>query len=259
MAAAALITGASGLLGSHVLEQWDLADLRPVPWRRSDGDLLTPGVPTEMIRRLRPAVVVHLAWTASATPKYRSSVDQSQWVAATLELEQACRENRIRFVGTGSVVDAASTPLDAYSEAKANLRDRLSSAILAEEITWLRPFYVVDAVMKRPALVADALRARRLEQVLQLRSPMTHHDFVHASDVGAAVIVALRHDLRGIVPIGSGVARAVYELVEALGVAWVAPKDPDGAADHYDEVADTGRLRACGWSPRFTERLFRRE
>jgi hypothetical protein len=65
------------------------------------------------------------------------------------------------------------------------------------------------------------------------------------------------HRIRGVVPIGSGRARRVSELVDALGVPWrggeagTAPK-----FTHEDVAADTSRLRAVGWNPSRTEEFF---
>ena len=65
MAAVALITGATGLIGSHVLATWDVGDLEPVPVSSATTDLLVPGAATALVADHRPAVVVHLAWSAS--------------------------------------------------------------------------------------------------------------------------------------------------------------------------------------------------
>lgn len=256
MATSALITGAGGLIGGHVLEYWDIDDLEAIPLHRADGDLLEAGVPTALLRRLRPTVVVHLAWTASGTPGYRSSESQSRWVDATLELDRACRELGASLIATGTALDQGAVDGDDYSIAKSRLRAALAPAIAARELAWLRPFYVFDPVRRRPALVADAMQAREEQRALLIRTPNSRHDFVHASDVASAVIEVVRHQLRGVVPIGSGRARSVHELVEALGVEWAPLSGPDVVGPQYHEPADTTRLRALGWSPHQTERLF---
>jgi hypothetical protein len=71
------------------------------------------------------------------------------------------------------------------------------------------------------------------------------------------VLAAVRHDLRGIVPIGTGQTRFVHELIEALGVEWVPTIGADKLGPQYHEAADMRRLRALGWTPYQTERLFR--
>ena len=86
MAATALITGASGLLGAWTLRHWDVPGLHPVPVRSSDVDLLEVGAAADLVARTAPAVVIHLAWCASGQADYRSSPDNERWVAASVDL-----------------------------------------------------------------------------------------------------------------------------------------------------------------------------
>ena len=66
MAAHALITGASGLIGSWVLHHWSGAGTTPLPVRHADVDLLVPGAAAGLVARTEPTQVVHLAWSAEA-------------------------------------------------------------------------------------------------------------------------------------------------------------------------------------------------
>ena len=86
MAAVALITGASGLIGQHVLRAMGRRGLGADAVDHQRDDLLAPGVPTALVERVQPAVVVHLAWVASGTPGYRDSPDNERWLRASLEL-----------------------------------------------------------------------------------------------------------------------------------------------------------------------------
>ena len=253
MAAVALITGGSGLLGRHLLHAWDGA-LEPVLADREVHDLLVPGVAQDLVADLRPQVVVHLAWVASGTPGYRTSPDNERWLHASLELASAARQVGAHFCATGTAVDTGE-PADAYSAAKVALRRALRPDIARQDITWLRPFYVVDPERRRPELVAHALAAAERDESLSLRTPHSAHDFVHAADAGRGIMAAVSNTLLGEVEIGSGTARPVHRLVEALGVPWCAGDDP-GTGPHHHHVADTARLRAHGWHPTSTEELF---
>jgi nucleoside-diphosphate-sugar epimerase len=255
MAATALITGASGLIGSWTLHHWHVPGLEPTTVRSRDVDLLEHGSAAHLIASARPAVVVHLAWAASGSPDYRTSKDNVRWLDATQELVEACADNDARLWLTGTAVDDDHEAADAYTQAKVALRDRLSREIDAEAVGWLRPFYVFDESRARPALVENALRAASEERIADLRSPDSRHDFVHASDVGRAVVTAVSHGLMGVVPIGSGHARRVADLVDALGVRWTSSGSPS-AHSHEDLAADTSRLQAAGWKPSRTEEFF---
>ncbi len=257
MAGTALITGATGLIGRAVLKGWTDAELEPVPLDRSTDDLLVPGTASAVIRRLRPQVVVHLAWVASGTPGYRSSADNAGWLAATLELTQACAKHNALLLATGTPLDREPADTDAYSAAKSALWQALSSQVAAGNVGWLRPFYVIDPARRRPALVDQALAAHEAGQPITLLTPDSRHDFVHVEDVATAVRTAAGHRLAGEIEIGSGRLRAVHELVEALGVTWQAgDPPPDSSPPHAHEAANVARLVDLGWSPITTEELF---
>jgi nucleoside-diphosphate-sugar epimerase len=259
VAAVALITGGTGLIGQHVLQSWDVVDVRPEPVDHRAVDLLRPGAARALVDRVRPAVVLHLAWTASGTRGYRADPDNGRWVDASLELAAACADVGTWFLATGTPLDTAVEPGDAYSAAKGQLRRALQGAIDSGACTWLRPFYVVDPQRRRPELVDQTVAAREAEQTVVLRTPASRHDFIHARDVGTAVVETVRHGLRGEVPIGSGRLRQVGELVTALGVSWSPdPAHVDKVPPQHHQAAEIGRLLALGWSPIRTTELFTR-
>jgi len=256
VATVALITGGNGLIGRRVLTAWDLPDLPPETVDHRAVDLLEPGTARALVDRARPAVVLHLAWTASGTRGYRNDPDNARWVDASLELAAACADAGAWFLATGTPLDTATDPADAYSAAKAALRRDLQGEVDAGSCTWLRPFYVVEPQRRRPELVDQAVAARDAGERLVLRTPGSRHDFVHAADVGTAVVGTMRHGLRGEVPIGSGRLRQVSDLVSALGVPWVAGPDAGSPTPQHHDAADVTRLRDHGWSPAHTKEMF---
>jgi nucleoside-diphosphate-sugar epimerase len=257
LAPVALITGASGLIGRHVMLQWDVEGLRAEAVAHERDDLLEPGVATALVERVRPEVVVHLAWIASGSPDYRSSADNERWLQATLELARACESTGARLLATGTPLDGELESQDAYSSAKARLWHELHPAVREGRIGWLRPYYVFDEQRRRPALLAHAIAAHERGEPVVLRTPESEHDFIHASDVARAVVVAAQHRLTGELPIGSGHLRRVCDLVSALGISWSADENAgDGTRPQLHDVADSHRLRELGWAPSRTEELF---
>ena len=252
--ATALITGARGLLGSaicHLLPP----DLTAVVVDRAEHDLLRPGAGTELVRSVRPDLVLHLAWCASGTPGYRTDADNERWVEATKELTIAARAAGAHCFVTGSAVDNGP-PQDAYSAAKCRLRELLASDIAGETVTWLRPFYVVSPEAGRPQLVRLALEATRSGEPVTLQTPDSRHDFVHVFDVARGVIAAITHHLSGTVDIGSGQLRSVHALVSALGASWRANQLHSPDPLHHYLAAETTALTDVGWRPYATEELF---
>ena len=257
MAAHTLITGASGLIGTWVERHWPDDASTLVPVRHADVDLLAPGAAADLVARTTPAQVVHLAWSASGSADYRTSDDNERWVDATLELVEAARAAGSAVWLTGTAVDDTTDAADAYTGAKALLKQELAPLVEQSAIGWLRPYYVFDEARRRPALVDLATDARERGGTLHLRSPDQHHDFVHASDVGRAIAMAVSHGLAGEVPIGSGRLRSVADLVTRVGAPWSAdPVDHDTPPTHSGETADTTRLAALGWAPTRTEEFF---
>ena len=260
MAAEVLVTGASGLIGSQVTRHWDLPDYDLVAVEHRENDLLAPGVPSSLLERHRPSVVIHLAWAASGRVDYRTSPDNERWLAASLELKEACDRTGAWLIATGTSLDEVNPASDAYTSSKHRLRTLLNDHITDLTMTWLRPYYVIDASWRRPALVAEAIGARDAGEAIVLREPDSTHDFVVAADVGRAIVEVVRWGLRGEVAIGSGCSRRVRDVVAALGTRWVAAEisSPTRETPHNHEVADVARLQRCGWSPESTTSFFDR-
>src|SRR5262245_54806588 len=97
-----LVTGAQGFIGWHVTRQLidQGMEVHAVGRAQADAgeksivheaDLTTPGVPTALVRKVKPEGLIHLAWTA--TPgRYLTSPDNPQWADATVELHRAFAE-----------------------------------------------------------------------------------------------------------------------------------------------------------------------
>jgi nucleoside-diphosphate-sugar epimerase len=251
-----LLTGAGGLIGAWAQRHWPESGPEMVPVRAADVDLLQPGAAAGLLDRLRPSHVVHLAWSASGQAGYRHSDDNARWVASTLDLHTACRDAGVRLWLTGTVVDVSPSGTDLYTRAKADLRAAVESDIDAGVIGWLRPFYVIDETRGRPAVVAQAVEAARRGETLGLLTPDARHDFVHASDVGSAVVHAVLGGRTGYLPVGSGRLHRVADLVAALGARWQATTDTAPTTTHADAAADIRWLEADGWTPTRTRELF---
>ena len=254
-----LISGASGLIGRRVIEAYRSrdGDDQVVPLGRADGDLLEHGAWRRVLDDQRPDVLIHLAWSASASPNYRDHDDNARWVDSTIEAAALAADRGIHFVATGTSVDESPAD-DAYSRSKAAVRDALAERISAGDLAWLRPFYVFDEEGPSPAVLRAALEAKATRTSVALASPDARHDFVHARDVGTAIRAVVDGGFTGAVDIGSGAVASVSELVESYGCEWVTRGVPSASAAS-DAAADVVALRAAGWAPVVTDkRLGRR-
>src|ERR1700730_9500409 len=94
-----LLTGASGFVGRHCLQllisqgyEVHALSRRPPPIDGSAStwhelDLLKPGCAAELLRRVRPDFLLHLAWY-TAPGKFWEARENIDWVRASLELLQ---------------------------------------------------------------------------------------------------------------------------------------------------------------------------
>ena len=241
MAAVALITGASGLIGRRVLEQWDIEGLPAEAVDHRRDDLLEPGGPTALVERALPS--------SSTSPGRRAGHPTTGMQPTT---SAGCRrrsssprhrDGRGAFVATGTSLDKTPAPADEYAGLE-------GAAVEGARAGGRRRRNDVGAPVLRdrsraPAPGPDrprALGAGRRHAVV-LRTPDSEHDFIHAADVGPRDREAVRHDLRGEVPIGSGRLRRVQDLIAALGIPWVAEGEPQtGGVEHLSESPDSHRL-----------------
>ena len=100
-----LFTGSTGLVGSWTLVHWPVDGPQVVAVGHDEVDLLTPGAAAAVVADVRPAAVLHLAWSASGLADYRSSDENARWLATSLELVTACQEHDAALWLTGTVVD----------------------------------------------------------------------------------------------------------------------------------------------------------
>lgn len=252
------MSGATGLIGSSVLEAWSATDTELVTVGRSEVDILDPGALATFVKRMAPDSVLHLAWSAGGTAGYREAPENDQWVTISREVATVCLDSGIRFIGTGTVLDDAEDREDGsdrYARSKRTLRAELGDALAAGRVTWLRPFYVFDPQRHRPGVLRAARDASTTDQPVRLLSPDSAHDFVHVSDVARAIEAVVTHEVKGVVDIGSGTTHRVADLVTRAGYAWV-PADSTEDPEHDDRTAHLEPLVTTGWAPTHTERFF---
>jgi nucleoside-diphosphate-sugar epimerase len=279
------VTGSSGFIGSHVVDELvarglDVHAMATRPTTR-------PGVTThavdllgdrsaieQLFARVAPTHLLHLAWYAEPG-QYWTSLENYRWAAATVELARIFRERggtRMVAIGTCAEYDHRdgicredSTPLaptTPYGVAKDATRRLLAS--YAEQsglgMAWARIFFLYGPGERSerlvPAVIQACLRgeAPRCTEGLQIR------DFLHVRDVAAALVDTLLSDVTGAVNIGSGEPVTVRQLVTDIAAECGATQPPAfGALPSRDEapsiVADVTRLRdEVQWQPRYSRR-----
>lgn len=236
-----------------------------------DADLEDTAAVTRIVSEVKPDVAIHLAWYA-VPGKYLHAPENMDLVGASFSLARALVAvgcPRIVTAGTCFEYDttkgllAESTPTAPrflYSAAKLAMYEVLREAARGWGVSYahLRFFYqygpweapnrVVPAVMST-LLRGEEAKVTTGEQV---------RDFLHIDDVATAIVRAAKSDAGGVVNIGSGVPVRIRDIVAAAARACgredlvrygAHPSRPD---DPPFVCADVTRLRALGWSPRYS-------
>ena len=266
------VTGAHGFIGRHVSERLAAAGAgvyRAGQTSRGGStdialDLHDPRAVDDVLRALRPAVLVHTAWT-TAHGVFWSADENARWVQSSIELVRSfLQHGGRRFVGVGTCAEYAwhgeplredSSPLrpeSLYGAAK------LGFATLAEPwlkkheagFAWARVFHIYGPGEGPRKFMSTAIAAGREGTPLVARDPGRKLDYVHVDDVARALATLALGEAGGAFNIGSGtgvrIAEALAEVERALGRKPAATAKVPGTEP--DVIADVTRARReLGW------------
>jgi len=283
-----LVTGASGFIGRHALEPLLQRGLelhavtsrdaptqqapRDVHWHQAD--LLDPGSHGALLTAVAPTDLLHLAWYAEHG-SFWTSTENLRWIAATIALVHAFAEyGGRRAVLAGSCAEyrwgdpgpclEGVTPLEPatlYGTAKNATRAVLAAAAgeLGVELAWGRVFFLYGPGEAPGRLVASVIGSLLAGERALTSDGRQIRDFLHVADVAGAFAALLDSRVTGAVNIGSGEARPLRDVIDAIGAATgradlldvgaLSPRPGDPA----ELVCDTTRLRTeVGFMPAIT-------
>ncbi len=280
-----LVTGASGFIGRQSLapllargfevhavsSRAAGADGGAVRWHHAD--LLDRGQALDLVGRVRPSHLLHLAWHV-AHGAYWTAAENFRWVAAGLAILEGFSDHggrRVVMAGTCAEYDwrdggwcdellTPAAPRTPYGVCKDAMRRLLEAfaGVSGLSAAWGRVFFLYGpgepATRLLPSVVTSLLRDEpaRCSHGAQVR------DFLHVADAGDAFAALLQSGVTGPVNIASGHPTTIEELVRRaadlvgrpglvrLGAIPAPPDEPPLL------VARVGRLaREVGWTPRY--------
>jgi UDP-glucose 4-epimerase len=233
-----LVTGASGLIGSHVLRvlerETDIVALSRYP-RPDKGrlswlvcDLTRPGAVAEVVTSVRPEVVIHLAGAVrgdrsleAVAPTLRANL-----LASVELLEAATRVGCRRIVLSGSLLEEPTVngqhpvPPSPYGASRwaASAYGRMFHALFDSPVVILRPSFAYGPGQERTKLIPHVISGLLDGESPQLSSGERLLDCVYAEDVanayvGAATVPGAEGHT---IDIGTGVLTSVREIVQLI-------------------------------------------
>jgi nucleoside-diphosphate-sugar epimerase len=277
-----LVTGASGFIGRHVLAPlvrigFDVhatsrtaGPTAPAGVTCHSADLLDSFGAEDVVERIRPSHLLHLAWDMDPLT-YRQSPANLQWAAASLALASrfAGQREAERAVMVGTCAeydwsagrcDERSTPVrprSLYGRSKHSVGSLVSAfgREIGLSVAWGRVFFVYGPGEHPARLVPSVVRSVLARKPVSVSHGTQRRDYLHVGDVGDALAALLSSPVEGPVNIGSGEAVSVRRVIElAASESGGAELVRWGARPAANEppliVAATDRLRhEVSWRP----------
>lgn len=207
-----LATGASGLIGKHLLKWHEPKIVFNVVHGFSSIPLHEVGAVVQQAEGMNSKIILHLAWPGSShRGDYKTTEDNLIAKERTLALARACQRSGIKLVVAGSGADDKPIPGNLYVSSKYETREALRTAIIEERVVWLRPFNVFDG-SSWPSYL-KTIKSGKVIPIIDNRP----RDFIHVDDVCSGVISVILAEISGYVDLGSGIARTPSMLISAAG------------------------------------------
>jgi nucleoside-diphosphate-sugar epimerase len=273
-----LVLGASGFIGSNFVKQAVAAGHEILALSRKAGDLpIKYAIGTlenpawKEIRAFKAEACVHTAWITTPGIYLQSELNASlkKWslsFLATLAQEGLKHAlvlgTCIEYAMTGKLLDEIETPTEPrtpYAKAKCELHTELSAAFAktSSSLAWARIFYPYGVGEDPERLPSQLIRTLRRGEDLVLKTPDSVKDYIHVSDVAAALLSIVSKKAAGTFNVGIGEGVRVEDIARkiaaALGRDSLVKKAEVHSPDPYAfVVANSTRLRSLGWKPKMS-------
>jgi len=284
----ALITGATGFIGSHLTRVlvhkgcsvYALIRNTSNTWRIEDilesvhvirGDFLELDKCERQLQKIRPEICFHLAWYAEPG-KYLTSQENLNMLIASIRLaSHLAKLGCKKFIATGTCMEydadlgylsenSRLKPQSLYAASKLALYLVLEQfmATVGMDFAWLRLFYLYGPYEDQRRLIPHVICSLLRNEEAKVTKGEQIRDFLHVEDVAAAIWAVSQSNLSGPVNIGSSRPVAVRDMATRIGEILNRPELIKlGALPYSDSeqmfvCANNSRLKDnTTWVPRY--------
>jgi nucleoside-diphosphate-sugar epimerase len=278
-----LLTGAGGFIGSHCLSplvergyEVHAVSRRPragggatVTWHAAD--LLQPGLAGELVDRVRPTHLLHLAWYV-IPGKLIHATENLDWVTASIDLVRRFADaggRRACLGGSGYEYDwthgycteglTPCVPDTVYGACKHALHEMVRTFADGRElgVAWARIFFLYGPNEHPDRLVPSVIRSLLRGEPARCSHGRQIRDYLHVQDVADGLVAVLDSELREAVNVSSGQATTLREIALTIGRLTGQPEliqlgvIPARPNDVPLVVGSNSRIAALGWRPRY--------
>ena len=265
-----ILTGASGLIGTEVLQSLLDSDLEIFAIDIKEGNIKNNRIHwincnlfdensiKKIFEEIKPEYMMHFAWCVTG---YFNDNLNFDFLAASINLLKHFNKNggkRVIMTGTyaeygenASILkeDMPTNPLNLYSKCKNHLNRIATDYCSANGISfgWARLFSVFGKETDNRRLTADVIEHLKKNEEVVIRSGSLIRDYIYVKDIANAMVKFLLSNVEGSVNICSGQGTSIRDYV--MTIAKIMNKENLVV---FNEVASNQQTSVIGDNSRLT-------
>lgn len=249
-----LVTGATGFIGRaclKTLEQFDLEvhaihrnkpmiNMSHVCWHPCD--ILNLNDVSELINKLKPDYLLHLAWIVDHAT-YWTSDKNIDHQFATIHLYKEFSHyggKKALFIGTSaeydrsySLCEESNTPLNPntlYGICKKQTLDILTQLKMQQtnlaEFSWVRLFHIYGPHEQKERLIPYIFLSYLQAKTPILQNPHSIRDYIHVQNLGEILVnLLIKHSI-SIINVGSGIQLSIADIASIISQRYFGGQIP---------------------------------
>lgn len=275
-----LITGANGFTGRHAIDYFSQKDMdvvavvrtkttfqQPLNYYIEECDLTTEQVVNDVIKKVKPDYVLHLAGRNSVeeswkSPAYYIKTNTMSTLYLLEALRNYCPKSKIIIAGSALQFDPRSTsiPVHPYSLSK-GLQVLVAQSwkqLFGIDITIAKPSNLIGPGFSNGVCSIFARKISKMEQgkiepIIEVSDLTATRDFVDVRDAVRAYDHLLKKNtIEDVYEICSGIPRSLEEVIktfQSLTETKLIIKDRKAASKQFSPIMNNRNIRDLNWEP----------